>query len=149
MLNVLVQIANKMGLKKKIGPPLWSSCRSSWLRIQRSGFDSRRYQIFCEVVDLERGPLSLINTTEELIWRNSSGSCLESWKYTRGDPLRWPRDTLYPQTMALTSPTSDGRSVGIVRLQIRATEFFKIIDLHAMFKPYQCSEIPLIKQGQG
>jgi hypothetical protein len=29
-------------------PPLWSSCQSSWLQIQRSGFDSRRYQIFSE-----------------------------------------------------------------------------------------------------
>jgi hypothetical protein len=28
------------------GPPLWSSGQSSWLQIQRSGFDSRRYQIF-------------------------------------------------------------------------------------------------------
>jgi hypothetical protein len=35
----------------------------------------------------------------------------------RGDPLRWPRDALYPQKLALTSPTSGGRSVGIVRLR--------------------------------
>jgi hypothetical protein len=27
-------------------PPLWSSGQSSWLQIQRSGFDFRRYQIF-------------------------------------------------------------------------------------------------------
>jgi hypothetical protein len=26
-------------------PPLWSSGQSSWLQIQRSEFDSRRYQI--------------------------------------------------------------------------------------------------------
>jgi hypothetical protein len=31
-------------------PPLWSSGQSSWLQIQRSRFDSRRYQIFWEVV---------------------------------------------------------------------------------------------------
>jgi hypothetical protein len=30
----------------------------------------------------------------------------------RGDPLRWPRDTLYPQKLALISPTSSGRSAG-------------------------------------
>jgi hypothetical protein len=29
-------------------------------------FDSRRYQIFREVVGLERGPLSHVGTTEEL-----------------------------------------------------------------------------------
>jgi hypothetical protein len=37
----------------------------------------------------------------------------------RGDPLRWPSDTLYPQKLALTSLTSDGRSVGIVRLRTK------------------------------
>jgi hypothetical protein len=37
--------------------------------------------------------------------------------------LRWPRNTLYPQKLALTSPTSGGRSVGIVRLRTKATEF--------------------------
>jgi hypothetical protein len=45
-------------------PPLWSSGQSSWLQIQRSGFDSRRYQIFWEVVGLERGTLSHVSTTE-------------------------------------------------------------------------------------
>jgi hypothetical protein len=45
-------------------PLLWSSGQSSWLQIQRSGVDSRRYQIFWEVVGLERGPLSLVSTIE-------------------------------------------------------------------------------------
>jgi hypothetical protein len=27
-------------------PPLWSSGQSSWLQVQRSVFDSRRYMIF-------------------------------------------------------------------------------------------------------
>jgi len=31
---------------------------------------------------------------------------------------------LYPQKLALTSPTGGGRSVGIVRVRIKATEFF-------------------------
>jgi hypothetical protein len=35
-------------------PPLWSSGQGSWLQIQRSGFDSRHYQIFWEVVRLDR-----------------------------------------------------------------------------------------------
>jgi hypothetical protein len=30
----------------ELEPPLWSSAQSSWLQIQKSGFDSRRYQIF-------------------------------------------------------------------------------------------------------
>jgi hypothetical protein len=41
----------------------------------------------------------------------------------RGDSLRWPRDTLYPLKLALTSPTSGGRSVSIVRLRTKAPGF--------------------------
>jgi hypothetical protein len=37
-------------------------------------------------------------------------------------PVFWPRDTLYPLKLALTSPTSGGRSVSIVRLRTQATE---------------------------
>jgi hypothetical protein len=59
-------------------------------------------------VDLERGPLSLVSVTEELLGRNSSGSGRERREYGSGDPLRLPRDILYPQEMALTSPTSGG-----------------------------------------
>jgi hypothetical protein len=55
--------------------PLWSSGQSSWLQIQRSGFDSLLYQIF-SVVGVERGPLSLVSTTEELLDRKSIGSGL-------------------------------------------------------------------------
>jgi hypothetical protein len=44
-------------------------------------------------VDLERVPLSLVSTTEELLGRNSSGSGLESREYGRREPSRWPRDT--------------------------------------------------------
>jgi hypothetical protein len=49
-------------------PPLWSSGQSSWLQIRRPGFDSRHYQKK-KVVGLERGPLSLVSTTEELLDR--------------------------------------------------------------------------------
>jgi hypothetical protein len=74
-------------------PPLWSSGQSYWLRIQRSGFDSRRYQIFWEVVGLERGPLSLVSTIEQLFGRKISGSSPDNREYGRTDPSRWPRDT--------------------------------------------------------
>jgi hypothetical protein len=45
-----------------------SSGQSSWLQIRRSGFDSRHYQKK-NVVGLERGPLSLVSTSEELLDR--------------------------------------------------------------------------------
>jgi hypothetical protein len=92
-------------------------------RSRSTGFDSRRYQIFWGVVGLEQGPLSLVSTIEELLGRNSSGSGLENREYGRGDQLRLPRDTLYQQKLALISPTRGGCSVGIVRLQTKATEF--------------------------
>jgi hypothetical protein len=74
-------------------------------------------------VGLERGPLSLVSTIEELLGRKSSGSGLENRENGRGDPLRLPRDTLYLKTLVLTLPTSGGRSVGIVRSRTKAMEF--------------------------
>jgi hypothetical protein len=100
-------------------PPLWASGQSSWLQIQRS----RRYQIFWEVVGLERGPLSLVSTTEELLGRKSSGSVLDSREYGCRDSLCWARGTFYPQKLALASTTSGCRSVGIFRSRTQATEF--------------------------
>jgi hypothetical protein len=107
----------------RVRPPLWSCDQSSWLQIQRSEFDSRRYQISWEVVGLERGPLSPVSTIEELLRRNNSGSGLENREYGRRDLSRWPLDTLYKQKLELTSPTSGGRWVGMVRLRTKATVF--------------------------
>jgi hypothetical protein len=56
--------------------------------------------------------------------RRSVLSGLENREYGRRDLSRW-RDTLYPQKLALTSPTSGGRSFGIVRLRTQAMEFVK------------------------
>jgi hypothetical protein len=105
--------------------------KSSWLQIQGSGFNSLRYQIFWEVVGLERGPLSLVSTIEELLEGKSSGSGLESREYGHRNPSRWPRGTLYQQKLAQTSPTSGGRSVSIVRSQTQTTEFS--FSLHSLY----------------
>jgi hypothetical protein len=86
-------------------------------------FDSRHYQISREVVSLGRGPLSLVSTIEELLGRKSSGSGLESQEYSRSDPSCRPSGIHYRQKLTLTSPTSGGRSVGIVRSRTQATEF--------------------------
>jgi hypothetical protein len=87
------------------GPPLWSSGQSFWLQIQRSGF-------------------SLVRTTEELLERKSNGSGLENREFGRRELSRWPRGTLYPQNLALTSSKSCGRLVGIVYSLTQAVEFF-------------------------
>jgi hypothetical protein len=121
---------------KETRPPLWSSSQSSWLQIQRFGFDSRRYHIFWEVVGLKRGPLSFVSTTEEMLERKSNGSGLVNRDYCRRYPSRWPRTILYQQTLALTSPTSGGRSVGIVLSQTQATEFIWRIQHLTWIVPY-------------
>jgi hypothetical protein len=108
-------------------PPLWSSGQSSWLQIQRSGNDCRRYQILWEVVGLERGPLSLVSTIEELLGGKSSGSGLENREYDRRDSSRGPRGSLYTQKLALTTLTNGCRSVGRVRSRTQATEFSLVV----------------------
>jgi hypothetical protein len=74
-------------------------------------------------VGLERGPLSLVNTIEELLGRKRSGSGLENRDYGRKELSRWPRGTLYPKNLALTPLTNGGRSVGIVRSRTQTTQF--------------------------
>jgi hypothetical protein len=104
-------------------PPLWSSGQSSWLQIRRSGFDSRLYQILWEVVGLERGPLSLVSTNEELLDRKSNGSGLENRNYGRRGPPLWPRYTLYPQKLTSTSSASGALSIGVVLSRTKSRSY--------------------------
>jgi hypothetical protein len=77
-------------------PPLWSSGQSSWLQIRSSGSIPGTTKKK-KVVGLERGPLSLVSTTEELLDR---------------------------KVAAITSPTSGGRSVGKFARGLRPWSFF-------------------------
>jgi hypothetical protein len=67
------------------------------------------------MMGLEQGPLSLMITIEELLDRKISGSGLESREYALGIRRSDYEITLYPQKLALTSPTIRGRSVGLGR----------------------------------
>jgi hypothetical protein len=78
-------------------------------------------------VGLERGSLSLVSTTEELLGGKSSGSGLENRDYGVGIRSADYATPLYAQKLALPSPTSGGRSVGIVRSWTQATEFVLFI----------------------
>jgi hypothetical protein len=138
MLNLIKENETKVGfcaiklvlsfdLFSPCRPPLWSSGQSSWLQIQMSGFDSRRYQIYWELVGLEWGPLSSVSSVEELLQRNSSGSGLENWDYGHKYPPRWPRNTPLSATGGITSPSSGGRSVDIVRSRTEATELLLLL----------------------
>jgi hypothetical protein len=55
--------------------------------------------------------------------KKNSGCGLENREYGRKDLLRWPRDTIYPQKLALSLQTSGGHLVNIVRSRTEATEF--------------------------
>jgi hypothetical protein len=98
----------------------------------RSGglrFDSRALQ-GKKVVGLERSPLSLVSTTEQLLGSNSSGSGLEIRVYGLGNRHADHVAPSIRNNLALTSLTSGGRSVDIVHLQTEATEFFNFILLY-------------------
>jgi hypothetical protein len=78
-------------------PPLTVGVKMSWLQLAtRSTLKVMRY-------------LPRIGTVREIR------------EYCRRDPSHWPHDVLYPQKLALISPTNGGRSVGIVRSRTKAT----------------------------
>jgi hypothetical protein len=78
-------------------------------------------------VGLERGPLSLVRTTEELLEGKSNGPGLES-----RDKRPWESVALTTRRplfakVGTTSPASGGRSVGTVRSRTKATEFSLVL----------------------
>jgi hypothetical protein len=80
-------------------------------RFRGPGFDSRALK---KIVGLERGPLSIVNTTEELLDRKVAA------------PVQKTENTVvgirHADHVAITSPTSGGRSVGIVRSRTQTME---------------------------
>jgi hypothetical protein len=91
------------------------------------------------------GPVSLVRTTEDLLGRKNSGSGQEILEYCRGDSSRLPRGTLYPQKLALTSPTRSGRSFGIVRSRTQTTEFLVPLYFKSEFRA-NWATMPVIKR---
>jgi hypothetical protein len=76
-----------------------------------------------KVVDLERGPLSLVSTTEELLDRKVAAPVYKTENTAIG--IRHA-DHVAPsirKKLAITSPTSGGRSVGIVCSRTQTMEF--------------------------
>jgi hypothetical protein len=69
--------------------------------------------------------ITLVSWESTDFWKEhvSNFTSLEIRECGRGDPLRWPCDILYSQKLALPSPISGGRSVGLVRSRTKATEF--------------------------
>jgi hypothetical protein len=102
---------------------LWSSDQSTWLQIQKPGSIpcatrfSEKYWVWNGVHSA-----SWVQLRSYLEKRKSSGYGLENREYGYRDPSRWPHGILYPKKLALTSPTSCGNWVGIVRYRTQATE---------------------------
>jgi hypothetical protein len=105
-------------------PPLWSSSHSSWLQIQRSRIRFPALPDFLRSSGPGPGSTQPREYNWGATWKKNSGSGLENREYGRRHPSRRPRGTLYPQKLVLISPTSGGRSVGIVRSRTQTTEFF-------------------------
>jgi hypothetical protein len=74
-------------------------------------------------VVLERGPLSLMSTTEELFEIKIAAPIYKTEITAVGVHGADHETPPYPQKLALTSLTSGGRSVGIVRSRTQTMEF--------------------------
>jgi hypothetical protein len=71
-----------------------------------------------KVMGLERGPLSLVNTTEELLDRKVAVVGIRHADHVALSTHK---------KLAITSPTSGGRSVGIVRSLTQTMAFFSLV----------------------
>jgi hypothetical protein len=85
-------------------------------------------------VGLERGPLSLVSTIEELLERKVAAPDYKIQTTVIGIRQAVHVVPLYPQKLALTSPISGGHSVGIVHSRTQAMEFLFSLSL-ALYLP--------------
>jgi hypothetical protein len=86
-------------------------------------------------VGTERGPLSLVRITEELLeWKSISSGSRKPRLTAVGIRCADHATPSISKKLALTSPTSGGRSVRIVRLRTKATEF-NVLPYFKAFEP--------------
>ena len=105
-------------------PPLWSSGQSFWLQIQRSRVRFPALPDFLSSSGSGTGSTQPREVNWGATWIKSSGSGLENRDWTAvGNRCADHVTPLYLQKLVLTSSTGSGRSVGIVRSRIKATEF--------------------------
>jgi hypothetical protein len=126
--------------------PLWYSGQSSWPQIQRPGFGSRGYQILWEVVGLERGPLSLVSTIEELLKRKVAAPV---YKSENTDVEIRHADHVAPSISKrwhqLLRQVAVARSV--IRSRTQTTEFVCLL-LYAWFSSRQVSRSSFEAKGE-
>ena len=104
--------------------------RVSGYRYRGPGLDSRHCQIFLSSSGSGTGstqPREPPEVNWGATWIKISGSRSRKQSLTAvGTRCADHATPLYPQKLALTSPTGGGRSVGIVRSRTKATEFFLV-----------------------
>ena len=107
---------------------LWSSGQSFWLQMQRFRVQSPALPDFLSSSGSGTGSTQP-REPREVNWgatwmKKSSGSRSRKQRLTAvGTRCADHVTPLYPQKLALTSPTGGCRSVGIVRVRTKATEF--------------------------
>ena len=101
------------------------SCLSFWLQIQRSRVRSPALPDFLRSSGSGTGSTQPREVNWGATWmKKSSGSRSRKQRLTAvGTRCADHVTPLYPQKLTLTSPTGGGRSVGIVSVRTKATEF--------------------------
>jgi hypothetical protein len=121
-------------------PPLWSSGQGS------PTTDPEIWVRFPALPDSLRSSGSGTGSTQpreynwEVTWKKNSGSGLENREFGRRDPSLRSRNTLYPQKLALTSPTNSVNSVGMVYSRTQATVVCSLYRF--MFYDQECHSFP-------
>ena len=85
---------------------------------------------------LERGPLRLVRSNEEILEKKVAAPVQKTEIKAVGIRYADHVTPLYPQKLALTSPTGGGRSVGTVRSRTKATEFFVLFSLQGFSETF-------------
>ena len=110
-------------------PPLWSSGQSFWLQIQRSRVRFPALPDFLSSSGSGTGSTQPREINWGATWiKKVAAPGLEKQRLTAvGTRCADHVTPLYPQKLALTSPTGGGRSVGIVRSRTKATEMYVLM----------------------
>jgi hypothetical protein len=145
--------ANSRRFGRLSGPsstPLWSSGQSFWLHIQRSRV---RFPALPDFLSSNGSGTGSTQPREprEVNWgatwiKRSNGTRSRKQRLTAvGIRCADHASPLYPQKLALTSPTGGGRFVGIVRSRTKATEFRLVYRFHLQRQvdEVQFIELPL------
>jgi hypothetical protein len=121
------RVPRHLNPRKTALPRLSNNCKLQIRPLEREGAPLQPTRICLKMMikedKLVAGPRWLPDTKIDWPTDRRSQYNFDYREYGRRDPSRWPRGTLYPHKLAITSPISGDRSVGIVRSRTQTTEF--------------------------